>query len=1031
MASAPRPSVPDVVLAGLLTVGLSACEDPSCVFSPGGCQPGDQTAALGAKAALPQEGALVRDEAPSLVQVGPIGAGLAATTPIALFFSESVSAEDALEAFVLERVSQFGAPPLPLTATSIAQGRGLLLTPLTALPEGETFDLVYVGGDFELLDLTGQALDEPTGSVVLQFSVGFDDPLVPEIIAVWPQDDADDESQTSEIVAIFDRPMNTASFADPAAWTVTVAGDPPAFDAEPQAVTVGSFGVGVPDTRAWSWVSRDADGELSPLGGDVEVVLGLSPDGAELEGQDGSQLPENTFRFRTAPIAPPSGAVLASQPDDAIGIANLTAGGADELAVDVELTGAQEGDFVEVLLFGTELGEDPEFVAVARQTSLSGPGPFDTVTLGLDVLELVAVADPLQAELADGPLFLGFALRRGSITSPVRLLDLDPNLDGVQTPLLDTTAPTLAELGGVDATIGPLVFASDTRDLALWGRASEELRAVLVTSSLGDNAGGSSEPPQVVGAASDGGFLARPVPLGLLDPAQQGLGFDVILYDRALNPSAEPISATFTQHGTVGPDPLAPGGSGSPIAVEVVDAVTLVAIDDARVSSFADAGDGSSFPFISVDTTGSGGQYEVTSHAAGQAGTILCVEADGYDTFVFHELPAARVSVPLLPATGTVGTASGSVAAGSALAELTLPQSDVVGSDARAAAFDPKLVEAGACVPDFGGLLACPLGPYSATLGRPGALAAFAADFALPLALFSPPLFLRGADLAVGTTPVDGDPAPTALLIETLFTEPGVDQSELPLDGPAPALSGAFTTGFDFPGAVSSAPYPTAPRVVVDATLPALPGPAVLGLGIAYEVGPTDWLVRTAYPGGFVDGLDALGALDDVLHVSVELEDGAGNVSAIRYNATQLAAFTDKLFPASIPEITFPAEGASTGAASFSVVLANTLLDDLFVVLDPGNVNGSGVYRVRVVDDAGQAFELLRPDVDDDVSATVALRLPDLSLAGGTPPAAGPATLRASSFAFQGFRPDAFAFSDLARVRHFSARTGPRSASIP
>lgn len=1015
-----------LALAGGLLV---SCGDPTCVFSPGGCNTAGTTPALGLSAELPEDGGSIEAGAPQVVQSGPIGANVASTTPLTVFFTESISDQNLATAFQLQSLSQFGGLPVPVTPQRIARGHGLALFPITPLPGGETFNLIYLGGDSALFDLTGQALDLADGSVLADFTVALSPPLAPEVIAVWPPEDSGAQLRTPQITVVFDRPLDAGSLLDPAAWTVLAGGNPPVDDVEPVPLASGPLGLLGTETRVWSWESRDAAGMLSPLPANTGIDLVLSPAGSEILGEDGSELPALTFEFTTGFTRPPVGAALTSQPANAIGLANLEVGGGSELMVELNLEEAQGGDVIEILLFGTSLGEDPEFVAVAREIEVPDEGPFDVIPIGLTDLELL---DELGgASFADGDLFFGFAQRRGTEVSAIQLLDLDGALAGVQTPLIDTTAPSLMDLGGTPVEDGPVAFRSDARDLALFGRATEPISAVLVTTALGDNAFSGDDPPPVLGSSASGDFLSAPVPLGQLAAGDQDLEFQVVLFDLAMNASVEPFTGTFRQLGGVGPGELVAGSAGSPIEVEVFNAATLEPIVGAQVFSFADQGPGLAPALISNASTTAAGLATVTSHATGQIGTSLAAQAPGFSTFVFQDFQAARLSVGLEPVAGLEATSNASIVAESPLAQLTLQGSDVVFGDSRGSEVQPELLLAGACSPGPMGDFSCALGPYVATLGRPGSLAAFSAQFDLPLAAFTPVLFLNAGEVLLGTGAIDAPGfVPPVLTIPTLFTEPGVPLEELPVAGPVPDVSATATTGIDLDNLLTTAPNASEPRVSLDAPVPGLTGAAVLGVGTAFELSDTDWALRSAYPGELVARLAGLGSPADLIHVTTELEDTSGNLAGVRFPESEVATLGGFLGLASVPSVVAPAEGASTGSSSFGISLDNSLVDGALQLLDPGFEFGSGFYAVRLVDASGALFEIVRADVDD-TAGPVELFLPDLAGAGGSGPAGGDAILSARSAGWAGFRIASFLASDERRERNLFARSAPRTVAIP
>jgi hypothetical protein len=102
-----------------------------------------------------------------------------------------------------------------------------------------------------------------------------------------------------------------------------------------------------------------------------------------------------------------------------------------------------------------------------------------------DEIHLLASASPLKAQLADGTVQFAFQVRRGSVSSPVRMLDVDPAKDGVQGRSSTRFPPHIVGLGATGTSRATL--RTDVRDVVFYGRASEKLSKALVTTVLGDN----------------------------------------------------------------------------------------------------------------------------------------------------------------------------------------------------------------------------------------------------------------------------------------------------------------------------------------------------------------------------------------------------------------------------------------------------------------------------------------------------------------------------------------------------------------
>ncbi len=1020
MRTNPRLVQGGLLAPGLLLLGglaLSGCDDPICALS-NTCFTDGTGGALGVEAFVPALGFLLESEEPDVLSIEPSIGIIGSSAPIAIFFTESMAGETLDGAFSVTQDAGGFQLPLPVTQVLVANGRGLLLLPQTPMQPANFVQISYVADNGPARDLTGQELQVNVGTQIGSFTVATADPVAPRVIAQWPPDGAINISRTTEILTVFDRPMDPDTF-DEDSYAVTIGGADPDPDPDPQPLQVDAgFGIEIPDARVWVYERLAGDGTRLDFGELVDVDLALSSGVNLLLGSEGGELANVNSGFRTMAPAAPSGALLTSSPADAIGTANLVAGDS-EAQITVQVVDAQDGDLLEYYLFGQSLGDTPQQVAVARQVTIEGVEPITEVVLGLADLDLTD--DDGDAIFADGGLFAAFALRRNGITGPVGLLDLEPASDAIIGVAFDTTPPEVVSLAGNLVAEGEQGFEirGEFRDLVLVGTANEEIVAADIESALGQTA----DAAPLLGGGADGGFITAGVPLGVLSEGNQGLLFELVLYDRALNAS-EPISGTFRQVGAIGPDPLLPGGVGLPIEVEVVDAETLSPLEGARVFTHADAF--GTYPLIGSSLTDSNGLATVTSATTADAGTLLTVELVGYDLLTLHGIGAARASIPLR-ASGT-GTASlsGQVTSTSPLAPLVLPQSDLALSDTRLAFSDARLFAVEDCEIDpFNATLTCQFGPQALAAARFGAGGLFVGDFDLPLALFTPPLFLQVAQLEFGLPVVDGV-TPLVLEIDNLAADPGAPPEAQAILGPAAGVSSAITADFDFDTAIDVGPLAGIPDITIDVALPGLRAPLTVGLGLAYELGPGAWVTRSAYSGD-VPALLEGEVLDDRLHLGVEFRNDAGALTAVRLPFSTLPGQTNTLFPSNVAVLDPALENTSVGAGGFTIEPFNALPNALFGV----PLFGSGLYEVEIVDSAGRAWILQRDDLSDDAFLRIPVHAPDLGAAGGIGLADGELTVRVRSAAWPTFESGNRLLSDTLRDRSYYAETAVQTRQRP
>lgn len=1005
--------------AGLvLALSLASCDNPSCAFTVAGCFESETPGALGGVSSLPTEGALVLPGLPQLVSAAPNGQLVNSETPIVLTFSESLAPQDVANAFSLTSTTDFGEQPVPFSATGLAGGQVIVLLPLSPLPFAQDVRLNYVG-EPELVDLTGQSLELNPGALVASFSVATVDAVTPELVSTFPADNATGQAPNSAYLAFFDRPMDASSVGD-SSWVVQVDGADPTFDPDPVALEVQAGPFPVQDTRVWSWTSVDGSGDPVSLGLNVEVSLTLSPATAPLTDAAGEALETAEVSFRTASFGAPFNARITSTPDDAIGISGLTPGGDDDLALAINLEGAQVGDILDIYAYGFDLTDGTSLVSVLRQRELTATDDLLDLALGLSDLELTTSTDPLAAIFADGDVTFAFGLRRSNDVSVLHLLDIGA-ADGVQSPVLDTLAPTLVDLAAPGG--GGDLFASDLRDLVVMGFASEPLRSVEVTTALGNN----GTLPPVVGAASDGAFIAAPVPLGVLEPGDQDLAYTVTLYDRALNPAEVQLNGTFHQYGASAGGALVPD---STLAVEVFDATTLAPIENALVLSHGDPGDDSVYPQLgTAQLTDVNGLATVDTHdtGAGQVGTLVTVVADGYDLFTFHGATSSRLSIPLTFTDEGPGFSSGTVTSESTLAQLIVPSGGLELADTRRPFGLLPTFTAQACSsnPLIGLPLACPFGPEALRVGRFGAQTTIAGSFSQLEENFSPTELLRAVEFQVPVLPVQEDEALfDDVSIASLVSEPGFPAEDLPVALVALGADLGLATGIDSGALIDDDAFLGAPEVWMDARLPGLDSPALVGLGLAYvdEVNPDAFTLRAAYGGTFPEYLSDFGSPEALVSVAFEVTDSDGDRSRVRLRLDQLSSFANTLFAPPVPAVLGPVADATLGGPEFSVSLDNSLLDGVFASGD------NGFYRATVRDSAGRGWVIVRPD-QPDAQAQVDLHLPDL--AGATGLASGPLSIDAEALAWDGLDFTAFSFSDLQLLDVFRASAGTLSVELP
>ena len=1010
-----RPSVrPTATLAALAGLGalasltLHGCGgNPACVFGPTNCQGGvgggggggNTPGQLGAAAALASSGQWILDGAPVIEQMFPTGDGHASTTPIVLLFRESMAIDTLDDAILIRSIedgSGFGGLPVAASAHLIADGRMMVLLPAVPLTAGGGYE-VLVEDDAEITDLTGQVLT--TTGLIGTFGVAATDPDEPALLAQWPLQDDDFASATTEIVAVFDRRIEATTVTD-ASFDVKVAGADPAFDDTAEPLDLGGP-FPISDTRVFTYRSTDPAQTPQPLGAlDDAVVVTLSATGSEIEGEDGSVLPETTIEFDLAPFGAPGAATFESTPSDAIGRANLIADGVDDLLVRVALDGAQEDDRLGLFLFGTKKGSGGQLVANFQDVQLGGAGPFDTFDFPLEEMQLVADESPLKAAFADGSVRFAFRLRRGSNVSPVTVMDVDPVVPDVQDPILDTQAPTLVELhlpgGGTD------LFRSDLRGLVVTGKADEEVRAIAVTTALGDNLVAGEAPPAIAVTGS-GHFIAAPVDLGVVGEADLPLTYEVTVYDRAFNAQKGGVLAgLYTQLGAVGPDP---GVANQHVAVRVYDAVTLAPVDGA-VGITHDAANGNAF--VQAGQAGSDGEL-VVSHGSVVGQTILTVEHPDYHLFTLHGVSRDRVGVPLVPRSPGQAQVGGTITSTDPVVSTTLPLLQQRFGDTRRLPSASATFAGEPCnFNPFGGDLDCLFGPAAVRPARTGILTMLSGDYSLDEGSFSPTLTVQAFEVAMVRPTAAGKLSNVDFEVTSLLSAPGLPPEELPQAVPDLEFDSTLTTGVDF-GSLEDDPDFAGPlRVSIEGVIPGANRTAIVGLGMSYDTATSGiWTVKSAYAGRAGDGgaLAVAGAIDPDLFVRVEARDTNGNRSGQRPRLSELPGLIVpfRIFPAAVPALVSPAPGGNAGPGAFDVVFTNALIDAQ---------GAPGMYRVTLTDPNGRRWAHWVVD-EPDAAGGMTIHVPEVVPIVAAGLADGQIELRVDTFGWAGFDSASFLWSDV------------------
>lgn len=1039
-------------IAVLTFLPLSSCGNPGCVFAATCESPtATQNQAVGQNPATPPtNGQRILSGAPEVEASFPSGATNHSGTPAVVVFTESMS-DSVLNSFQMVRTDVPEA--VATNQTLVGDGHVLVLLPMSDLVAGASYEVQAVQNPS---DLTGQPMElvddsddtiTPTPVAVQNFAIANTDPVNPSVVTFYPLPGSNQSSDIAEIVAVFDTELAfETEFLPPPASTITVedawnvqvtpvGGMATAIDGPDPAVGMFTFlFTEVANPRLFTWRNVDAAGEpISLVSAGGAVSLGL----AGVSGLNGGILPTSTLNFTVSALGPPDPVLLSDSTTlerrMEIGTDNILN---NELQVQLSLPAAAAGDVLGVYLFGTALptegdgGATAEQIALpAREITLSGTGPINQANFGLADLNLDTGEDPFQAVFDDGPVAMGFYMRRGDSVGHLRILDVDLESSGIQDPLLDTTPPQVLGLTGqLDPS---LPFASDMSDLVVSGLATEQLSAVKVnaTDAFMTVLSNGGDKPAVV-ASNSTSFIAAPVAVGYLEPATIAPQvLEITAFDLAGNASTV-FDSVFVQRGVVGLEPIDFSGSGE-IQVEVFDAQTLLPVldsdsDPVVVYSHSDVGD-NTFPLrdqISLSTTigVATGIGSINHHLMGETGMLLTVVHPDYDVFTFHGVPARSISIPLQP---TQSAADDSMVAGdvrpdslsSNTVQLFLDAQTLWFGDTRRSGSDAGVVLLSPTDCSLvNNLSACGFGPEIIRPGRLGAFSVLGGDFSAAAGLNLFELVAPALPAIPGATDT------RTVEVLRLFEETGVSAELLPvmLGAGGLQLDSSGLSVVDTGNLVGDSGTLGDARVVVEAVLPGVDSGLPVGLGITTGTS-SPFPISAAY-GGLVEEMSSGDPRAGVqeLYLSVELRDASGNVAGVRPKVSDV---TGAVTVAPLDVATFAAGMPAATETSAEVAFE---VDDLF----GGSLDGRGLYRVQMIErDGGGAavrrWQIYRPDTIG--STQVRLQVPALGLDGmGDPivPFASGADVDISVSAWGWndlFQPNpsgtiAFAFTDLERL---------------
>ncbi|WP_145196829.1 hypothetical protein [Planctomycetes bacterium Poly30] len=992
-----------------MLLGLGGCDSPVCVFADGctsgpgggGDDGGDPNSLGGRSAVFPGEGSIMRSGAPELLAVAP-GSATAnqahPETPIFLEFSESLNPaslfdlQNQTSAFrVVDFTFQQDYPMAP--PQLVGDGRVVVLLPLVSYREGGSYQ-VFFSADQRIADLNGQLIVDPSDQLLVEIFVDSSSVMdEPRLIYSYPPDGSFNNPDTSEIVIGFDRQMDDSTI-DTNSFDVKVGGVTPAFNPQPMALTTFNGTTLVPVTQVYTWTPQQS-GQVRPYGIDSDVVVRLSDTPNEIVSQDGDTLTPYETAFRTADFSLPDAVMKAAGSRPANGFGRADVFGSAPI-VDVMLSAAAPaGTEADFFLFGRSPLDSTFVKSIVRTVPI--PNGATTFSATSDQLQLFDALGDVQ--FADGTAQVAVQLRNGGARSSARRFDADPATSAIDAPIFDTTAPVFLGLGGSGAVTSELV--GEVRDFAAFGRASEPIAYAFVDAGAdGTNGGSLSDPPRIAFStpspeADEALFIAAPVAVGAVDPLGPGVSYEVTIYDEAYNAATLTAVGVFTQRGVVGP-----GGAptGSTVDVRVFDALTLEPLDGALVLSHQESGGATSFV---ASATTVGGAASVAG--AGGGSTVITVDASGYDLFTFHGVPRDSVDIMLQPTMAMSAEISGTV---SALITAQLQTTDNVLQDTRALS-PSRLSGLSGCGTINGSTGAeCDFGPVLIRPGRLGGISSIGTRDSLTQADIltqGAPGFLLNFALAAPFAPVPAGGSTLGAVLDA-----GASLGFPPSSTAATLLS---ATSLSLGGVPGFGALAEDPKVTVEAAGTGLAGPLLVGAGLSFPQGGSNYAVFSAVPGVAAPGgsLETSGSIEPDVFVKLRSVDMSGNEVVARPRASSVGAVTA---PMGVPTLLLPAPGGMSGGAAYNVVVQDTLLDAVGLAF--------GLYRVHLTDSTGRTWTLVGLDTDD-AGGDILMSLPDIAAQGGTPLMGGQITAEVEAFGADLDRGE-FLWTDLERSHELFSR---------
>jgi hypothetical protein len=257
----------------------------------------------------------------------------------------------------------------------------------------------------------------------------------------------------------------------------------------------------------------------------------------------------------------------------------------------------------------------------------------------------------------------------------------------------------------------------------------------------------------------------------------------------------------------------------------------------------------------------------------------------------------------------------------------------------------------------------------------------------------------------------------TLFEVDQILIEPDVAAEDLPFALSPWMLDATATTGIDLAMLDDDPQTNGEPRATVEALVPGVPGALTVGMGIAPGTSPV-WTVLAAVPGA-VDGgrLGVQGVVDTDFLQRAELRDLGGNRTGRRPRRSVVddAGPMPAFVPPDVPVLAAPAPGGSSGGASYDLVFDDVL----------AGWPGQGLYRVRLATPA-RAWTLYRVAGDGGT-----IRVPDLAAGGGVPLPDGTISATLAAFAWDGFEPSLFLWSDVEREHDAFTVAAPVSFQQP